>query len=186
METKRLILRNWLPTDYHQFAELNSDPTVMEFFPKTLSQSESNAFAEKSKTLISKNGWGLWAVEIKTRGSFIGYVGLHRPHLKYPFSPFVEIGWRLSKEFWGYGYATEAAREALKFAFESLELYEVVSFTSLQNKRSQSVMERLDMINTQENFKHPSLPDNHPLCEHVLYKITKAMWNKTNHLHEGL
>lgn len=125
------------------------------------------------ETIISNQGWGFWAVELKSTNSFIGFVGLHQADVELPFSPCVEIGWRLSKKYWNNGYATEAGRAALKFAFEILKLNQVVSFTSLKNKRSQAVMQRLNMINTNQNFEHPKLPIGHQLREHVLYKITK-------------
>jgi RimJ/RimL family protein N-acetyltransferase len=179
IETKRLKLRQWVHGDYQIFAELNADPTVMEYYPSTLTESESNSLAQKIETLLSKRGWGLWAVALKSTNQFIGFVGLHKPELELPFTPCVEIGWRLSKEYWGNGYATEAAQAALKFAFETLCLNEVVSFASLLNKRSLAVMQRLNMIDTQQNFEHPSVPVGSQLREHVLYKITKAQWNNT-------
>lgn len=178
LETDRLKLRQWLPSDYAAFAELNADPEVMEYFPNTLSLTESNAFAKKIETIISNQAWGFWAVELKSTKSFIGFVGLHQANPELPFSPSVEIGWRLSKKYWNNGYATEAARTALKFAFEILNLNEVVSFTSLKNKRSEAVMQRLNMINTNQNFQHPKVPIGHQLREHVLYKITKSQWAK--------
>ena len=93
-----------------------------------------------------------------------------------PFTPCTEIGWRLSNKYWGNGYATEAANVALKYAFEILQLNEVFSFTSLQNRKSKAVMERLNMVNTMQNFEHPNLPVGHILQEHILYKITKSQW----------
>ena len=177
LNTERLNLRQWHKDDYKNFALINADPLVMEFFPSVLPEDESNSLAKKIKSLIKKRGWGLWAVELKSKSKFIGFVGLHIPEIELPFNPCVEIGWRLSKEFWGNGFATEAAKAALEFAFETLCLREVVSFTSLENKRSQAVMERLGMINTGQYFKHPSIPVGSPLSDHVLYLITKAQWD---------
>jgi ribosomal-protein-alanine N-acetyltransferase len=110
-------------------------------------------------------------VEEKETGLFVGALGLHEPTDQLPFLPCVEIGWRLSHEHWGKGYATEAGKEVLRFAFEVLKLEEVVSFTALINKRSRSVMERLGMKNSYKNFEHTALPVGHKLREHVLYTI---------------
>ncbi len=150
----------------------------MEYFPALLSIEESNAIAEKCKSLISERGWGFWAVQLKSTDEFIGFVGLHIPKSNLPFSPCVEIGWRLLRKFWGKGYATEAAAEALAYAFNTLKLSEVVSFTSVANFRSRSVMERLGLSNTHQNFEHPDIQKGHSLSEHVLYKITKQEWRE--------
>lgn len=98
----------------------------------------------------------------------------------------MEIGWRLIKKSWGNGYATEAAQEALDYAFNTLNLSEVVSFTTISNIRSRSVMERLGFSNTRQNFEHPDIQKGHPLSEHVLYKITKQEWQKHGLLQVGL
>jgi ribosomal-protein-alanine N-acetyltransferase len=134
--------------------------------------------ADKIKSLISKRGWGFWAVEVKNNMQFIGFVGLHEPSRELPFSPCVEIGWRLSKEFWGKGYATEAAKEALKIAFNHLTIMKIYSFTSQSNARSRAVMERLNMVNTNRDFAHPDVPVGSPLRQHVLYELTKEQWNE--------
>jgi len=176
LTTHRLILRQWLPNDYSLFSKINADSDVMKYYPSILTESESNRFAKKAESLISKRGWGFWAVELKEDNSFIGFVGLHEPEADLPFTPCVEIGWRLSKKYWGKGYATEAARAVLNYAFDVLQLNEVVSFASLQNAKSKSVMERLKMENVMQNFEHPSISEGHHLREHVLYKINKAMW----------
>ena len=105
-------------------------------------------------------------------------MGLHKPEIELPFTPCVEIGWRLSKKNWSNGYATEAARAALGFSFKTLQLDEVVSFTYLKNTKSKAVMKRLAMVDTKQNFEHPNIPMGHPLREHVLYKISKAQWEK--------
>jgi len=178
LETNRLRLRQWRDSDFTIFAEMNADFIVMEYYPKTLSEEESNTMAIKLKELIFERSWGFWAVETKKENEFIGFVGLHKPTYDLPVTPCVEIGWRLGKKHWGKGYATEAGLEALRFAFEELKLKEVYSFTSVSNKPSWSVMERLNMKNLEENFEHPILPKNHPLREHVLYKITEVQWNK--------
>lgn len=180
IETERLYLRQWQASDFSIFAEMNADLEVMKYFPKPLSPKLSNAIANKCQQLIKDNGWGFWAVSLKETDTFIGMVGLNEAHADMPFVPAVEIAWRLHKDYWGQGYATETARASLHYAFTELALEEVVSFTAVINKRSQLIMQRIDMINTQENFYHPMLEADHRLAEHVLYKITRQQWQDIN------
>ena len=181
IETERLYLRQWQASDFAIFAEMNADPEVMKYFPKLLSATMSDVIANKCQQLIKDNGWGFWAVSLKDCSeqihAFIGFVGLNQTHADLHFAPCVEIAWRLRKEFWGQGYATEAARASLTFAFTELVLDEVVAFTAVINQRSQLIMERIGMTDTQDNFYHPALDANHPLAEHVLYKITRQQWS---------
>ena len=180
IETERLYLRQWQASDFATFADMNADPEVMQYFPKLLTPRVSDIIANKCQQLIADNGWGLWAVSLKVdeenSGGFIGFVGLNDTHADMSFAPAVEIAWRLSKEHWGQGYATEAARASLNFAFTELGLDEVVSFTAVINKRSQLIMQRIGMTDTQDNFYHPALKSTHPLAEHVLYKISRQQW----------
>lgn len=169
------MLRQWRQSDKQPFAALNSDPRVMEYFPSVLSRPQSDAIADRCSALIAEHGWGFWAAELKASGNFLGFVGLHVPSEDLPFSPCVEIGWRLAHEHWGRGYATEAAREALRFGFEVLALDKIVSFTSVGNLRSQSVMQRLgmEMIDT---FDHPAVPADSGLKRHFLYCLTREQY----------
>jgi RimJ/RimL family protein N-acetyltransferase len=173
-ETERLRLRQWIESDREPFALLNADPRVMEFLPSILDRAASDAMIDRLQTKIADRGWGFWAVELKQDKQFIGFVGLEIPRADLPFSPCVEIGWRLAFEYWGKGYATEAAQAALKVVFEQLELSEIVSFTALSNHRSSAVMERLGMNREAETFEHPSLPIGHPLREHCLYRLSRG------------
>ena len=177
--TERLHLRRWKESDKEPFAALNADPAVMEFFPNTLSREESDAFVQRIEERFEKWGFGLWAVELKETGQFIGYVGLAIPQFAAPFLPAVEIGWRLAKEYWGKGYATEAANACLDVAFNQLGLKEIISFTVPANIPSRKVMERLGMThNPGDDFAHPKLPADHPLSKHVLYRISREQWQK--------
>jgi len=173
LETKRIKLRQWQERDFPVFARLNADSHVMEYFPEPLSQEQSDKLARRCESLIRKRGWGFWALELKSTQEFIGFLGLHKPQANLPFSPCVEIGWRLLKDHWGNGYATEASQEALRFAFDELGLDEVVSYTTVANTRSRAVMERLGFHDAEQNFEHPDLPKGHSLSEHVLYKMSK-------------
>jgi ribosomal-protein-alanine N-acetyltransferase len=172
LSTERLLLRPWRGDDLDSFAALNADPRVMEFFPSVLSRHDSDALAERIAAHIDTHGWGLWAVEVPGAASFAGFIGLSVPGFATPFTPCVEIGWRLAHEHWGRGYAIEGARAALAFGFAVLKLEEIVSFTVPANVRSRRVMERLGMTrNPSDDFDHPGLPVEHPLRRHVLYRI---------------
>ena len=170
-ETDRLLLRQWRDSDKEPFSALNADPRVMEYFPSILSKTESDSVADRCKSLIADRGWGFWAVELKESKRFIGFVGLHVPSDDLPFSPCVEIGWRLGYEHWGKGYATEAALTSLYVGFQLLMLDEIVSFTAVSNLKSQAVMKRIGMAMT-ETFEHPALPKESPLRQHCLYRLT--------------
>lgn len=180
VESQRLYLRQWQASDFAIFAAMNADADVMRYFPNPLSATVSDKIAKKCQTLIEQNGWGFWAVSRKNgsekNNDFIGMVGLNTVQADMPFAPAVEIAWRLHKDYWGLGYATEAARAALKFAFNELALDEVVAFTAVINQRSQLIMQRIGMTDTQENFYHPMLDADHRLAQHVLYKMTRQQW----------
>ena len=140
--TDRLRLRGWLPTDRAPFAMLNADPRVMEHFVSTLSRERSDALASQFETTFDRYGFGFWAVEVPGMAAFVGFVGLSVPHFQTHFTPCVEIGWRLSAEYWDRGYATEGARAALQFGFDAVQLREIVALTvpsnpELPNKRLQ-------------------------------------------------
>ena len=170
-ETERLRLRQWKPSDREPFAALNADSKVMEFFPSPLTRMESDAMADRCQSLIKERGWGFWAAESKATQEFIGFVGLHTPSAELPFSPCVEVGWRLGFEHWGKGFASEAARGALRVGFQLLSLREIVSFTSLRNLRSRNVMERLGM-RASGTFEHPQVPEGSVLRRHCLYRLS--------------
>lgn len=179
LTSPRLWLRRWRESDRDAFAALNADPEVMAFFPSVLTRSASDASIDAWLQQFQTQGWSNWAVEVQATGQFIGFVGLTVPRRVLPFSPCVEIGWRLARSAWGNGFATEAAREALKFGFEVLRLPEVVSFATLGNARSRAVMERIGLRNTRQDFEHPGLPEGHPLRPHCLYRISRANWSGT-------
>jgi len=174
LRTERLRLRSWLSADREPFAALNADPAVMEYLPAPLSRSESDLFAARIEAHVERHGFGLWAVEIPGVAPFAGFVGLSVPGFVAHFTPCVEIGWRLAAAHWGRGYATEAARAVLAFGFETLQLDEIVSFTVPGNVRSRHVMEKIGMTrDPADDFDHPSLPEEHPLRQHVLYRARR-------------
>lgn len=173
--TERLILRRWRESDREPFARINADPRVMEFFPSTLTRAESDAMIDRIEARFSDRGYGLSAAELRDTGELIGYIGLSVPAFEAHFTPCVEIGWRLAAEHWGRGLATEGARAILDYGFHELHSPEVVSFTTVANKRSERVMQRLSMTrNPADDFDHPGLPEGHPLRRHVLYRKTAS------------
>ena len=180
IETPRLRLRQWYESDKDPFAALNADPLVMEHFPGVLRRAQSDQLAESAAAHIASNGWGLFAVEEKETRQFIGFVGLNPVRFDAPFTPAVEIGWRLARPFWGKGYASEAARRSVELAFNDLGLDALVSFTTVANYRSRRVMERLGMHHDPDgDFLHPKLPDGHPIAPHVLYRLSAVDWAQT-------
>jgi ribosomal-protein-alanine N-acetyltransferase len=174
--TPRLILRPWNDEDLPAFAALNADPRVNEFLPGPLTTAQSDDLAARIGDHFDRHGFGLWAVEVTGVAPFIGFIGLAVPKFKSHFTPCVEIGWRLSAEHWGRGYASEGALAARDFGFATLALDEIVSFTVPMNFRSRRVMERIGMTrDPADDFDHPSLPHSHLLCRHVLYRLRRGM-----------
>ena len=180
LRTPRLLLRRWQDTDRPPFAALNADPVVMEHFPAPLRREQSDDLADRIAAGIDERGWGLWAVEIPGTAAFAGFVGLNPATFDAPFTPAVEVGWRLAREHWGRGYATEGARAALSVGFDELALDEIVSFTSHGNSRSRRVMERLGMRrDPADDFENPNLADGDALRPHVLYRLDRARWQQS-------
>lgn len=174
--TGRLLLRRWRDADRIPFAALNADPVVMEHFPARLSPAESDAMLATIERGFAERGFGLWAVEIPGVAPFIGFVGLAVPRFELSFTPCVEVGWRLAAEWWGHGYAPEAAAAALRFGFEQIGLPEIVSFTTTANERSQRVMVKLGMHrDPADDFDHPYTP-GWVGQRHVLYRLTTEEW----------
>jgi RimJ/RimL family protein N-acetyltransferase len=180
LRTVRLVLRRWREADRTPFATLNADPVVMEHFPAPLRREESDTLVDRIEAGFEERGWGLWAVEIPGRAAFAGFIGLNPATFDAPFTPAVEVGWRLAREHWGRGYATEGALGALAFGFDALALEEIVSFTTHGNARSRRVMERLGMHrNPADDFDHPNLPEGDALQPHVLYRLDRATWRRS-------
>jgi RimJ/RimL family protein N-acetyltransferase len=177
LRTDRLLLRRWRRDDRQAFARMNADPEVMEFFVAPLTREESDALVDRIEAGFAEHGFGVWAVEEISSGAFIGFTGLLHQTFKAHFTPAFEIGYRLARHAWGQGYATEAAREAVRSGFEREGLAEVVSMTSVGNVRSQAVMHKLGMTHDpDDDFDHPRLPDGHPLKRHVLYRLSSERW----------
>lgn len=158
---------------------MNADPLTMRFMPGMLSRAETETLIERFEAHHVAHGFGVWAIEVPGVASLVGYTGLQRVSFDAPFAPAVEIGWRLSPRFWGHGYATEAALEALRIGFAELNLDQIVSFTVPANTASRAVMERIGMQRDDGgDFDHPRLPRGHALRRHVLYRLGQEAWRR--------
>lgn len=172
LATARLVLRAWRDGDREPFFDLNRDPRVMEHMPGLLTRDESNALIDRFEAHIENHGFGPWAVEETRSGEMIGYVGIFHTPFEAPFTPCVEVAWRLAFDAWGKGFATEAARASCAFGFDVLGLKEILAFTTPANTRSRRVMHRLGMTHDPaDDFEHPRVPERHPLRRHVLYRL---------------
>ena len=174
METARIRLRPWREDDFVPFRTLNADPHIMRFFPAPLTHEQSDALAFSIQERMKRQGFGLWALELPGRTPFAGFVGLNVPSFD---ASLVEIGWRLHSDFWGQGFATEAAAVALEAGFTRFGLESICSFTAAVNTPSERVMQRLAMEHhPEDDFDHPALPAGHRLQRHVLYRMSKQRW----------
>ncbi|SRR6266496_2829557 len=170
IQTERLGLRKWIDTDFIPFAEMNKDSQVMEYFTRILTDEETNELIKRINRHFDKYGFGLFAVEKLATKEFIGFTGFMVPTFESFFTPCIEIGWRIKKQHWGNGYATEAAKACLYYGFKTLQFDKIYSFTSAANLKSEKVMQKIGMVKAGE-FDHPDIPHNNPLCRHLLYEI---------------
>ncbi len=171
IRTSRLLLRPWRDEDRAPFAALNADPVVMEHFPALMTREASDGFVDRIEAHFAEHGYGLWAVEDDT--GFVGFTGLLWATFEAPFNPSLEVGWRLKRDAWGKGYASEAAVASIQRGLQEVE--RITSFTSLTNERSWRVMERIGMQRDIE-FEHPRVPEGHPVRRHVLYLADRQTW----------
>jgi len=175
VRTARTLMRPWRSSDLAPFARFNADPEVMEHFEAPLSRAQSDASAARFSDHVRTHGYGFWALEIPGVAEFVGFVGLLPVSFVARFTPAVEIGWRLGRPYWGYGYASEAARGAARFGFDVLGLREIVAYTVPANIRSRAVMTRIGMVHDPAgDFEHPKVPVGHRLRPHVLYRLSAS------------
>lgn len=183
LKTKRLILRTWKEQDLDPMSAINQDRLVCEFLPEIGNIKITKDLIQRFMSHYKKYGFTSYAVELKSNGELIGFAGLLAVSFKAHFTPAVEIGWRLASRHWGNGYATEAAKAIVDFAFNTLKLEEIVSFTVENNIRSRRVMEKIGMQHSlRDDFDHPNLSKNSSLCRHVLYRLTRLNNQKLREL----
>ncbi|WP_284123858.1 GNAT family N-acetyltransferase [Parerythrobacter aestuarii] len=175
LETERLVLRPWKNEDRAPFAAMNADPEVMRYFLSTLGSSESDALVDRIRDHFVSRGFGLFALERKSDGAFLGFTGLSRGPDNTPVAEETEIGWRLARKFWRQGLAYEAASACIDWAWRSTDLSRIVSFTSGENEPSRCLMQKLGLTRRPElDFDSPSIPSDNPLCRQVVYAIERA------------
>lgn len=182
MLTPRLLLRAWRDDDLEPLSQMNADPEVMRYFPACLDRAESAALIERCRAHFARHGFGLWALERRDSGAFIGFTGLGHMGFEAHFTPAIEIGWRLARAHWGQGLAGEAARAVLAHGFETLGMARIIAFTAVSNLPSQRLMQAIGMQHDPaDDFDHPNLPLGHPLRRHVLYTLDREDWLETAH-----
>ena len=172
-ETEHLMLRQWREEDFSSYSKLTSNKDIMKFFPKLLTLEESNIAAKKFQQLIKTRGWGFWVVEEKVTKRFVGYAGLHAPKTLFPFSPCIEIAWRMQEQDWDNGYMLESGKAILELAFSKFHFDEIVYFSSIKNEKAKKYMLELGMVEDKKRFFHPFVDIGHDLSEHYLYRIKK-------------
>ena len=173
----RLGFRNWSMEDLDEFAAMNSDPEVMEYFPNLLSRQESADFIERLQAHFEQYKYNYFATEILATGELIGFIGLAFQSYETDFTPAVDIGWRLKKSAWGNGFATEGAERCLEYVFIDLNLCKVISTCTEANKKSERLMVKIG-LSKQGNFKHPQLVEHPVYINCVWYTITRKEWLK--------
>jgi RimJ/RimL family protein N-acetyltransferase len=175
--TPRLLLRPWRDDDRAPFAAMSADPAVMEHFPAVLDRAASDRVIDRLQAHLAARGYTFWAVEAPGVAPFVGFVGLLHQSFAAPWTPGIEIGWRIAREHWGQGYAPEAAAEALRIGFEDVGADEIVAITVPGNAKSRRVMTKLGMTRDGAgDFDHPELPADSPLRRHLLYRLARERW----------
>lgn len=175
LRTSRLALRTWREDDIDAFVRVTADPAVHAFLPGPWTRDKTTALAAAQNAQYERHGTCYFAATLAETGALLGFVGLKYQDFDRPFAPCFELGWCLGKDYWGQGYAAEGARACMAHGFDTLGLEEIVSFTVPANLRSRAVMERLGMRrDPADDFVHPALPPEHPLSQHVLYRIARA------------
>jgi RimJ/RimL family protein N-acetyltransferase len=172
IRTKRLGLRNWSKNDIPEMAKINSDPEVMKYFPSTYDLEQTKSFVKRMSGHCKEFNYCYFAVDLLETNAFIGFVGLMYQDYKADFTPCIDIGWRLSKYFWGKGYATEAAQACIDYAFNVLDLSKLICVAPVINDASIQVMKKIGMTH-KGNFDHPLLINEPEIKECALYEISK-------------
>lgn len=171
IQTSRLGLRAWLASDLQPFAEMNQDPRVMEFFPRTFSFEESEKGLQNFNDHLDVHGFTYFAVDRLDKEEFIGFIGMKHQSFDSFFTPCIDIGWRLKVDAWGQGFATEGAKACLEYGFTDMKLDAIYSTTPLLNTPSIRVMEKIGMQFFGE-FDHPKIDSSSPLQRCCIYRIS--------------
>jgi RimJ/RimL family protein N-acetyltransferase len=169
-ETERLILRRWRDADREAYADIMVDPEVGKWLGGPFTRKQAFERVDRFTAMLADTGLGRLAIERKSDGRMIGHCGLAPTDPDQPMPQGLEIGWALSPDVWGAGYAVEAARAVINDGFARTAAPEILAFTGTLNLRSQAVMRRLGMVRMAErDFDHPLLDADHPLRRHIVY-----------------
>lgn len=174
-KSERLGFRHLTMDDFDDLLEINTDEEAMRFFPSIYTAEATEKMIQKNLDFYNTIGYGRYAMDLLDSGTFIGFVGSGPITFEFPLELHPEIGWRINKKYWNKGYATEGAKASLDYDFENLGFDKVYSFTAIPNKPSERIMQKLGMKQL-SNFLHPRVEKGHELSEHVLYEMTRAMW----------
>lgn len=172
--SERLILRGWREDDAAPFLAMGNDPEVMRHLGPPQSRADVDAAIARQNGFLAGLGYCFWALERREDGAFLGFCGLKPGAAGTPIEREVEIGWRLRRDAWGQGYAREAAQASLDWGWASLDVAGVAAITTVDNKRSWGLMERLGMTRVRrDDFDHPGVPADSPLRPHITYRIAR-------------
>ncbi len=176
-QSQRLGFRNWITADIVPFTQMCQNEKVMEFFPSTLTEEKARSFVERMQQHFEENQFCYFAVERLDTQTFIGFIGLLTQKYESPFTPCVDMGWRLKKAAWGNGFATEGAKTCLQYAFKTWDFDKIYAMATHNNVNSIKVMKKIGM--TQEGtFIHPRMDKDLDLQPCVAYSITQETFNQ--------
>lgn len=175
LETPRMRLRGWTEADLEPFAELMGNRDVTQFLGvQPFGREKAIADGRRLGEQLDATGSGWFVAEVKDALPFAGVISLKKVPFEAHFTPAYEVGWVFLPRAWGHGYATEAARAVLDYAFKTIGLDEVVALAAAANVRSQRVMQKLGMTHDpSDDFDHPLVEADHLLKRCVLYRIKK-------------
>lgn len=174
IETERLRLRPWEKRDRAAYHAIKSDPRVMATLGPLQTRTESDATLDRLIVRGAQDGYTFWAMERRADRVLLGYCGLLLATDDFPITGEVEIGWGLGSEYWGQGYAREAAQAALAWGWANIAGDRFVAITTPGNLRSWGLMERLGMTRVPGgDFDHPRLAEGDPLRRHLTYRIDR-------------
>ncbi|TBW27166.1 GNAT family N-acetyltransferase [Gramella sp. KN1008] len=169
-QSARLGFRNWQEADIDKLYKINSDKRVMEFFPSVVNREDTASFINRMKKMFIEKGFCYFALEKLKTGEFIGFTGLAEQSFESEVTPCIDIGWRLDSEYWGQGFATEAANACLNYGFNELNIEKIRSIAPVINERSIQVMIKIGMQKLTD-FNHPFLKNLKRLEHCVCYEI---------------
>ena len=171
--SERLGFRNWIDSDIAKIIDISSDPDVMEFFPAIATKIQTVEFIYRMKLMYIEKGYCYFAVNQLKDESFIGFIGLCYQTYESQFTPSVDVGWRLNREYWNNGFATEGAKKCLDYGFNKLGLKKIIATAPIINIKSIRVMKKVGMERLTE-FKHPRLKSDKQLEDCVCYEINNS------------